>query len=167
MKKNTKIMIIGIVVALIVITVVVLMITNNKNYSDEYSATDLYNQVTNSFSTDGGTNILDDDVIFEFTEEDLPYLKDYTVVKAKNAKNINEIGIFKVEDGKTKDMKALLENYVANLQQAYRAMDYFPEELEKIDCATVKVFGNYVVYSFLNEKDTENFYNAIENTIKK
>ena len=46
-------------------------------------------------------------------------------------------------------------------------MDYFPEEVEKIDCATVKVFGNYIIYSFLNEADTEAFYNAIENQIAK
>ena len=74
---------------------------------------------------------------------------------------------FKVEEGTSNDMKSLVEKYVANLQQTYRAMDYFPEEVEKIDFATVKVFGNYVVYSFLNENDTEAFYNAIENQIKE
>ena len=167
MKKNTKILIIVLIAALVVISTAVLVLLNNKSYTDEYNSTDLYNKVAYSFSTDGGTNLLDSDVIFEFTDEELPYLKDYTVVKAKNAKNINEIGIFKVENGKAKDMKELIETYVSNLQQTYRAMDYFPEEVEKIDSATVKVFDNYVVYSFLNEKDTKSFYDAIENTIKQ
>ena len=167
MKKNTKIVIISIIAVLIVITVVILMLINNKGYSDIYSATGLYHKVSNSFSSDSGTIVLDDDVIFEFSEDNLSYLIDYMVVKSKNAKNINEIGIFKVESANIQEMKALVEVYVANLQKSYRAMDYFPEEVEKIDCATVKVFGNYVIYSFLNEKDTESFYDAIENTIKK
>jgi hypothetical protein len=46
-------------------------------------------------------------------------------------------------------------------------MDYFPEEVEKIDCAKVVVMGNYIIYSFLNEEDTSSFYNAIENLLKQ
>lgn len=167
MKKNIKILILSLLAVVVLIAATVLVLINNESYTDKYSSTELYNSVSNSFSTDGGINILDSDVIFEFTDEELPYLEDYTVLKAKNAKNINEIGIFKVENTKAKDMKVLIEIYVSNLQQAYRAMDYFPEEVEKIDCATVKVFGNYVVYSFLNEKDTQSFYDAIETTLKE
>lgn len=167
MKRNTKILLICLAIASIIGVVSIILIMDNKTYSDEYSSSDVYNIVANSFGTDGGVSVLDDDVILEFTEETLIYLKDYTVVKANNAKNINEIGIFRVEKGKSDEMKALIEQYVKNLQQAYRAMDYFPEEIEKIDCATVKVFGNYVIYSFLNEKDTEAFYKATENLIKK
>ena len=92
---------------------------------------------------------------------------DYTVVRANNAKNINEIGIFKVENGKAKELKPVIEKYLKEKQESYRAMDYFPEEVEKIDFATVKVFGNYVVFSFLNEADTEAFYKAIENELTK
>ncbi|MBO5715338.1 MAG: DUF4358 domain-containing protein [Clostridia bacterium] len=92
---------------------------------------------------------------------------DYTVVRAKNAKNINEIGIFKVENGKAKELKHIIDAYLKEKQDAYRAMDYFPEEVEKIDFATVKIFGNYVIYSFLNEADTEAFYKAIENELTK
>ena len=161
MKINTKVVIIGIVIVLIVVAVIALVLMNNKSYSDEYSSSELYNKGSDSFSTEGGNNVLDEDVIFEFSEEELPYLLDYTVIKAKNAKNINEVGIFKVEGGKAQEMKALVETYVANLQKSYRAMDYFPEEIEKIDCATVRVFGNYVIYSFLNERDTESFYSEI------
>lgn len=167
MKKNTKILIICLSVVLVVAIIIAIAMMNNKSYIDEYSATDLYNSVANSFSTDGGTKILDADAILEFTDEDIPYIRDYTIVKANNSKNINEIGIFRVEYEKAKEMKALVDEYVSNLQQSYRSMDYFPEEVEKINCATVKIFGNYVIYSFLNEKDTEAFYDAIENTIRK
>ena len=97
----------------------------------------------------------------------MPYLIDYIVVKANNAKNINEIGIFKVEGGKANDLKKIVSEYLELTQQMYRAMDYFPEEVEKIDCAKVVVYGNYVIYSFLNEADTSSFYSTIENLIKK
>lgn len=167
MKKSIKILLICLAALILIAGIVAILLINNKSYTDKYGTDELYNKVENSFVTDGGTIALDDDVILEFTEDELSYLKDYTVIKAKNAKNINEIGIFKVDSGSSKKMKALVEAYVENLQKAYRAMDYFPEEVEKIDCATVKVYGNYVIYSFLSENDTESFYNAIENVISE
>lgn len=164
---NKKIIIIGVVAIVAIVALVLILSIGNNNYTDTLSTAQIYNSVADSFSTEKGVKILDDDVILEFTDDDLPYLKDYTVVKANYAKNINEVGIFRVESGKANELKKIIEKYVKETQQIYRAMDYFPEEVEKIDFATVKVFGNYVIYSFLNEKDTEAFYNAIENLIKK
>ena len=137
------------------------------NFTDTKSAGEVATAVSSAITTDGGTKTLDSDAILEISDEELSYLKDFVMVRANNAKNINEYGIFRVENGKSEDMKALVSTYVENLQKTYRAMDYFPEETEKIDCATVKVFGNYVVYSFLNENDTEAFYDAIKNEISK
>ena len=155
-------------ISLILLIVTLISLTScGVNYIDTVSASDLANIGANGFTTSGGVKTLDDDVILEFTDEELDYLKDYCVIKANNAKNINEIGVFRVEDDKANELKPLIAKYVENLQKTYRAMNYFPEEVEKIDFATVKVFGNYVVYSFLNENDTEAFYKAIENSIKK
>ena len=164
--KNNKLIIIAIAIVVIVALVLVLLLTGKK-YDDTLSAKELYSKVENSITTDGGVRILDDDVILEITDDDLTYLVDYTVVRANNAKNINEFGIFKVENGKAKELKPVIEKYLKEKQESYRAMDYFPEEVEKIDFATVKVFGNYVVFSFLNEADTEAFYKAIENELTK
>ncbi len=155
---------------LLCITIIIvssLLISCTPNYFDNISASYIANAGAESFTTSGGVKTLDEDVILEFTEEELDYLIDYCVIKANDAKNINEIGVFRVENGKTNELKPLIEKYVENLQKTYRAMNYFPEEAEKIDFATVKVFGNYVVYSFLNENDTEAFYNAVENSLKK
>ena len=153
----------------ILMLVVMLAITScGASYTDTVAPFELASIALSSVATDGGTRVLDEDVILEFVTDEVPsYLRDYIVIKANNAKNINEVGVFRVEDGKANDMKAIVEDYVSNLQGQYRSMQYFPEEVEKIDCATVKVYGNYVIYSFLNEMDTEAFYNAIENAIKK
>lgn len=164
--NNKKIIIIATAIVVIVALVLVLLLTGKK-YDDTLSAKELYSKIENSITTDGGVRILDDDVILEITDDDLTYLVDYTVVRANNAKNINEFGIFKVENGKAKELKPVIEKYLKEKQESYRAMDYFPEEVEKIDFATVKVFGNYVVFSFLNEADTEAFYKAIENELTK
>ena len=166
MKKSIKILIISFVIA-IIMGIFAIIKLNNTNYSDNYTPIDLYNAISDSFYTEGGVNILDDDIILEFVDEKPSYLIDHLVIKAKIAKNINEIGIFRVEKGSTNEMKDLVERYVSILQESYRAMDYFPEEIEKINNARVKVLGSYVIYSFLNERDTESFYNAIENEIRK
>ena len=155
--------------SILLITVLLLtLVSCGGDYIDTVSSSELATAAIAYVTTEGGTRVLDDDVILEFVEDDVPsYLRDYTVIKANNAKNINEIGIFRVEDGKASDMKKIVERYVSMLQSDYRNQPYFPEEVEKIDFATVKVYGNYVVYSFLNESDTEAFYTAIENNLKK
>ena len=165
--KNKKTLIILSVILIAVIIATPLVFSSLKSYTDQYSSHEIYDYVKNSYNTNGGNIILDDNVIIEFTDEELPYLVDYIVVKSNNAKNINEIGIFKVESGKSKELKKIVTDYLEGKQQLYRAMDYFPEEVEKIDCAKVVVYGNYVIYSFLNESDTSSFYSSIENLIKK
>ena len=165
--KNRKIIIIAVIILLLLTILAISFIVGTPSYSDTFSSMEIYEAVKNSFDTDGGSKILDDDVILEFTDKELDYLENYTVAKANNAKNINEVGIFKVQSGKTKEMEKIVSSYVDGMQQSYRAMDYFPEEVEKIDCAKVVVMGNYVIYSFLNEKDTESFYSAIKSLIQE
>ena len=140
---------------------------SGNNYTDTKSAQDVASAVASSITTEGGTKTLDNDAILEISDIELSYLKDFVMIRANNTKNINEYGIFRVENGKAEDMKKLISTYVENKQKTYRAMDYFPEETEKIDCAKVEVFGNYVVYSFLNENDTEAFHKAIKDCITK
>ena len=144
------------------------LVSCGADYVDSVPAYDLAMSASSSFVTDGGTKVLDEDVILEFDEDGIvDGLIDFTVIKANNAKNINEIGIFRAEKADRADIEEMVKKYVDNLVRTYRSMNYFPEEVEKIDCATVKVFGNYVVYSFLNEVDTEAFHNALEAQIKK
>lgn len=168
MKKGLRILVITLTVLSSIGLVFIVFMMNQKYYTDKFSSEELYNTVADSFFTEGEIHIFEkNDVILEYADEDLPYLIDCIVVKAKNAKNINEIGIFKVKDGNAKEMNDLVDKYLTNLQESYRAMDYFPEEIEKIDLARTKIFGNYVVYSFLDEKDTANFYSSLEKVLRE
>jgi hypothetical protein len=165
--KNKKNLIIIAIIAVVAIIAAILVITNQpSSYNNTLTADELYDKVKDSFTTNGGIRILDDDVILEFTDKNLDSIESYTVAKATNAKNINEVGIFKV-NGNVNEVKKIVTKYLSEKQQSYRAMDYFPEEVEKIDCAKVVVMCNYIIYSFLNEEDTSSFYNAIENLLKQ
>lgn len=166
MKKSIKFLIIGFMVVMVLIILINLFPLSNIKYTDSYNTLELYKLVSDSFSNDEEINILDEDVIFEFYDEKPEYVLDYTVIKSKNAKDINEIGIFKIQSDKIYETKKIIQEYVSKLQASYRAMDYFPEEIEKINFATVKVYGNYVIYSFLNENDTKSFYDAIKLQLK-
>ena len=166
MKNNLKWIIIAAVVVIAIVVAMVLFIPQNE-YRDDISSKDLISVGNNSFSTNGGTYENDDDKILDFTVDETVGLIDYIIIKANNAKNINEIGVFHVENGKVTDYQKIVEDYLSNLQASYRNMNYLPEETEKVDCAKVKVFGNYIVYSFLNENDTDAFYKAIENELTK
>ena len=166
MKNNKKLIIIAAIAVVIIIAAVLIISTQSNSFSSNLTSEEIYNLVQGSFNTEGGIRVLDDDVILEFTDKNLDSIESYTVAKANNAKNINEVGIFKVSRN-INEVKKIVTKYLSEKQQSYRAMDYFPEEVEKIDCAKVVVMGNYVIYSFLNEQDTTTFYKAIEDLIKQ
>ena len=138
-----------------------------SNYTDTKSAKEVHSATESAISTEKGVKILDDDAILSVSDDDIPYLRDYVFVKANDSGNLNEYGIFRVENGKSGEMKTLLEKYVREKQEMYRSYEYFPSETAKVDNAKVTVFGNYAVYSFLNESDTEALHNAIKKCIEK
>ena len=165
--KNKLPIIIILAVVLVIAVIAIVLLLPQKDFRDDMTSADLVNIGAKSFSTEGGTYENDEDKLLDFTVEETPLLLDYKIIKANNSKNINEIGVFHVKDGKVNDFKECVDEYVLNLQASYRDMNYLPEETEKINCATVKVFGNYIVYSFLGENDTDAFYTAIENALIK
>ena len=153
------------------ITIIVMIVLsscsmNMNEYASDVEATEL-GRLVNEIIDDDAMYMLDDDVILKYSDKSIPYLVDYCIFRAKESKNINEFGIFRFEDGKTHEFEKLIIEYVGNLQKSYRAMNYFPSEEEKIDFARIKVYGNYVVYSFLNEEDTDKFYSTLEEILKK
>ena len=155
---------------ILVITFVIIFVTiyvNNTGYLDDLSAEDLLNNSSAVVETDGGTKRLDKDIILEFADGEIDNIKDFAIIKANNSKNINEMGIFRVENGEAEDLAEDVKEYVAGKQKSYRTLNYLPEEAQKIDNARVKVLGNYVIYSFLNEEDTIEFYKQAEKLIKK
>ena len=149
------------------ILLISLVSCSTPKYSDSKNAFKLYKAVSSSVVTENGIKVLDSDAILEISNESISYIRDFVMVRANNAKNVNEYGIFRVEDGKANDLKAIVEEYVQRKKTSYLAMNYLPEETQKIENASTRIFGNYVVYSFLNEADTESLDSAIKSNISK
>ena len=95
------------------------------------------------------------------------WVTDYEIYLAPTASNINQVGVYHVQDGHTEEMEAILKDY---LQRSYAENgnwydSYIPKETPKLRDAEVKVYGNYIAYAILNETDRATFFDAIEKAL--
>ena len=76
--------------------------------------------------------------------------------------NIDEYGIFKAsENATTADIKSTVEQYLARRVEVWMP-EYMPEEFPKMEAASIKVIGEYVVYAILSEDVKADVFSAIE-----
>ncbi len=152
---------------LILIILTLVLVSCNADYGNALSSYEVAYAGRAVLFSDAGMRWLGEDAILEFSDHELPFLIDFAVARSNDAKNIDEIGVFKTEAEHREETFEIVSRYLENKQDSYRAMNYFPGEREKIECATVRCFGNYVVYSFLSEKDTDLFYSAVVQALRK
>ncbi len=155
------------VILFLTLAIAICALSCGSKYTNNKSAEEVYNETANAIKTQGGMKLLDADKLLEVTESNPSYLKDFIFAKAESSSNLNEYGIFRVDAGKENDMLDLVQKYVSKQQDMYRAFEYFPEETEKVESARAVVIGNYIVYSFLSESDTQLLYDAIKACIAK
>ena len=82
--------------------------------------------------------------------------------------DVNEVGVFR--SGSKKDARKLYNSvckYLDELKKDKRAFveSYASLEAQKLDRATVKRFGSYVVYAILSDAEQENFFEVVKNRI--
>lgn len=90
---------------------------------------------------------------------------DYCAVYSTDTSDIDEIGIFHTSSKDNAD--ALVkdcQSYIEELQENSRAFiaSYAPEELPKLDGAQVRRFGNYVIYTVLEEEHADEIFEQIK-----
>ena len=105
-----------------------------------------------------------------FSFEDTDCFADKSLVYSVRSENIDEIGVFLAEsDEDVDELRRLCDQYVTTLREEQRAFvaSYAPREATKLDAATVRVFGRYVVYTVLSEDDREKAYEKIEELLRK
>ncbi len=110
----------------------------------------------------------EDHVRFSFENTDR--FSDKSLVYSTPSENIDEIGIFRGETQEDVDeLRRLCEQYVTTLREDMRAFveSYAPREAIKLDRAEVRVFGHYVVYTVLSDKDRAEAYEKIEELLEK
>ena len=108
-----------------------------------------------------------------FIEEyvDIPdYIKESSIYYAKNTNDLDEFGIFLVEEGKEKATRLLLlqgylqKRYTEN-QEWYNS--YMPTETPKLRDAEVRIYGNCVVYAVLSAEQRTTFFAECEKLLKE
>ena len=92
---------------------------------------------------------------------DLSGIEDYVV----KINVIDEYGIFKApSNDDAAKIEETVESYLDKRVEEWMP-EYMPEEFPKVENATVKVFGNYVVYCILADDAKSDVFTAVENTL--
>lgn len=111
----------------------------------------------------------------EYTVEELSYFDftkdsdaDITLLYSQAAEDVGEIGVVRVFDGKSKEMKLALEEYLKDQQKEKGAFfkNYAPGELLKLERAEVRCFGDYVVFTVLSSEESQAVFEKAEEVLK-
>lgn len=168
-KKNT-LRIIAAVLFVMCLATLLCACSEKKEIKDDVKATDLSKTAKEAIPIkDGYASITDADYL-EFNFEGLPTAKEYDIFITTNpTANINEVGIFHFANAdEAAKAESIVAQYIKTKSDAWKsAANYTPEENPKMESATYKVIGNYVVYTILTEKDSASVMSAVENALTK
>ncbi len=95
---------------------------------------------------------------------------DFYAVYSTDTSDIDEIGIFhsKSKDD-AEDIAEECREYIDDMKENSKSFisSYAPNELPKLENATVRRFGNYVVYTVLDGDTADAVFESIKETLKK
>lgn len=87
-------------------------------------------------------------------------------VETSGGNSCFEYGVFKASSEEAKaNIKAKLEEYVTRLQNDELGLSYSPDDKLILDKASVKIFGDYVVYVIVPEDDATIILTRTENLL--
>lgn len=138
--------------------------SGNKQYQNNISCAELADAAEDQIPVNFGYETCSSDHLryyFENTDHHDDACLRYSVL----SENINEFGIFHAaDDASLREIVRLTESYLAQMQQDQSAFlaNYAAEELPKLEQAEIRTFGNYVVYTILNEHDRQLVFETIE-----
>lgn len=163
MKKS----LISLVLALTVITPVILAScdTETVSYSTDISVADLASAADTALADSETLTAVPDDYIKGMMKIDVSAFEDYTVKIRASGTNIDEYGIFKApSDEAVKSVKEIVSGYLDMRLDAWME-EYMPEEKPKLENATIKTMGRYVVYCILSEDAKDTVFTTVDNML--
>ena len=91
-------------------------------------------------------------------------VSDYEICFSSDGSNLDEFGIWHVKDDQIAATEAALRTYLSESLRKNREFynSYIPEETHKLEKGEVRVFGNYVCYAILDERDKNIFFGTIQ-----
>jgi len=139
----------------------------SANYADGVSAKALSDTATAALG-DGIAYLTAENGFFDDYFAMPTYVTDSSVRFAPDTNNLNEFGVFHVENGKASAMKDVLRSYLSECLERNGSWydSYIAQETPKLRDAEVKVFGNYAVYAIASKNDRATFFGAVENALK-
>ena len=139
----------------------------SNSYLDDLSCAQLISVAKDSVTTESGYEPMSAGRS-EYAFGDLKY-DDMAILVSVATENIDEIGVFHATSpDAAKEIFTALEGYLAELLEEKGAFiaSYAPSELEKLEKAEVRMFGNYVAYAILSREDRSTFFVVLENELK-
>ena len=107
-----------------------------------------------------------DDYIKGMMKIDVSAFAEHVVKIQSSGINIDEYGIFKApSDDAVDSIKGIVDNYLAMRLDTWME-EYMPEEKPKLQSATVKVMGRYVVYCILSDDAKSDVFSAIDSILR-
>ena len=162
-KKATRIAIL-----MLLCTIFVFTACAKEEYKKDVNPKEIADILSQKTPTESAWIDEDQNFIEEFVE--LPeYVKESKVYYAQNTNDLDEFGIFLVEEGKEKTVRSLLaqeylkKRYTEN-QEWYDS--YMPAETPKLRDAEVRVYGNCVAYAVLSSERRTAFFAECEKLLK-
>ena len=102
----------------------------------------------------GYTDFGETQILYEFG--DLFACDDFCLRYSTRSENINEIGILHTRsEEEAEAVEETIRSYLARMEEEQSAFigSYAPEELPKLEKASIRRLGNYTVYMILSEED--------------
>lgn len=144
------------------------------SWRDDLTAAQVCNAVTDALPAGDGWRQVGENYVSpsSWGEDYADYLDkvtEYRIVVSENSDmNIDEVGVFLCKSEKdAKAVKTFCESYLdaKALQLKPLLESYNPDEMPKLDYATVNVMGRYVMYTILSSADTTTAGSAMEKTL--
>ena len=134
----------------------------SASYSTDVPVSELSAAVDALLSNPADFATMTDGYITGMMEIDPTQFEECIIKLRASGANIDEYGIFKAADSQgVANAVAVANAYIARRIEAWMP-EYMPEEFPKMEAASVKIFGNYVVYAILSEDVKADVFDAVK-----
>ena len=164
MKNSKKI----IVPALLLAVVLILFTACDNKIKDDIAVSDISGAISKAISAEDNLAPRDDNYInYMIGIAGTDYAECVVMINTIGT-SVDEFGVFKgTDEAQTAKLAESLEAYLEAAKTDSLRFSYTPEELPKVEKATVTTLGNYVMYSILGESNRASALEAFEKSLKE
>lgn len=138
---------------------------SSASYANDVPVSDICTKVDALLTNPKEFALMSADYIKGMMYVDTSKFADYAVKLRASGANVDEYGIFKAPDNSDPELiRETVEAYLKMRVDTWMP-EYMPEEFPKMQSASVKVFGQYVVYCILDEATKANVFSAVESAL--